>query len=511
MAAAALPMVAQAANDDPTIKGIKQAAADEARAFAKDPIGETCDLLIKAGTIFAIAGGFLYAIAKATAGPEQAYLNDIQDRLGLPRQSSPTGVAPAVPPTPFYQTDLNTITSCVNSLSPSSAPTNQVLLGTASQAADDLVKQAQTGGAPTQVLNDVTALATAIHEIASATNFIVDAVAAGSPQSIINDLWTSAHVYAATVPTLANAVATDYGLTQPYPAAASPTPSVPWWDVPLAVASSVVGAVEADVGAVTSAAANAAQTILSDAEAVGSDVGTGLAYLGKMIQSAPVLLWDSLGYGITWGVNTVASDLWLLLLTLGLAMVLVGCLVKFFYKKFWPRLERRIELNANARVARLWARFDSWNATRAKVGQVRKQAKVEESVAEANALAVPPEPVSVPATVEPAQTLHETPPLNAPIPAPEPEKPLPLGTPTTEVESQLGEPKAIEPSADDLRAQEAARVASLPPPPPPAPAQPQQAPPPVEVTIINPPPRPRRKRRDSREPSSAQLMALASA
>jgi hypothetical protein len=499
--AAALPMVAQAANDDPTIKGIKQAAADEARAFAKDPIGETCDMLIKAGTIFAIAGGFLYAIAKATARQEQGYLNDIENRLGLPPAASPTpppGSKPGAPPATLSTQAIDTAWSTMfNDLT-------QVDWGAVGGDSGQLTGPRGALVQVNKVIADLQDLSSQIQVNTQAEN--TSGVLSNIEQAIENfqqivtlateDVKAQSTANAGSINTvqlntdaLLGVVAAQLGIAVP---ASLQQPTV-------------TQTINADPVIFTQALNDLsgwAQQIETDV----SDVGTGLALIGRGLMNFPVLLWDGLGYGVTWGVNTVASDLWLLLLTLGLAMVLVGCLVKFFYKKFWPRLERRIELNANARVARLWARFDSWNSTRAKVGQVRKQAKVEESVVEANALAVPPEPVSVPATVEPAQTLHETPPLNASTSEPEPEKPLPMATPTTEIEQQLGEPKAIEPSADELRAQEAARVASLPPPPPPEPAQPQQAPPP-----INPPPRPRRKRRDSREPSSAQLMAMASA
>jgi hypothetical protein len=222
---------------------------------------------------------------------------------------------------------------------------------------------------------------------------------------------------------------------------------------------------------------------------------------------------------------------------IGLALAVGGAILGWFWVKIYPRIEGRLELGANARLARIFNRFDRWYKTRGKIREVWTQKGTEGMIYSANANPVfvapveqlpsppPPSPgpdngVTPPEGGGAASTAGSIPP-EAPEPVPTPpdasalipevgqtsdkqEKPVP--TPTSEVEAALGEPAAIEPTNEELRAQEEERKASMPPPPQP-----------ITVTVVNQP-APEVKAPAGRyrgnvhprvEPTSDELFALA--
>jgi hypothetical protein len=135
--------------------------------------------------------------------------------------------------------------------------------------------------------------------------------------------------------------------------------------------------------------------------AVGTEVGEGIAIVGKALINMPRLTFDAIGYASSWGLNQIATDLYPLLIVAGVAMLIASFVISFVGDNIWPKAKARLALNANARLASMWNRFDRWNQSRKKVKEVRFQAATEVQIEAANALSAAPEPVAEPAIVPP--------------------------------------------------------------------------------------------------------------
>ncbi|MGP8075030.1 MAG: hypothetical protein ACLP74_08485 [Thermoplasmata archaeon] len=130
MAMAAVPLVAEETSK--AAEGVRE----RFDALGEDPALYLGNALRKWGSVFLIAGGGSWIIARAAGRMEQSYLNDINNRLGLPASSSPTApkvpaAAAVTPPTPVippYLVALNDIVADVNELGTVSAAANVGLL-----------------------------------------------------------------------------------------------------------------------------------------------------------------------------------------------------------------------------------------------------------------------------------------------------------------------------------------------------------------------------------------------
>ena len=368
----------------------------EARKFDSGPALYVSNLCIKIGAIFLIGAAVTYLGAQATARQEQGYLNDIQDRLGEPRTQPPTPpkVPPPPPAIPFYQAGVQNILGAYNELSPVDASANLALFTAMYTASNGIYTQAQTVGAPSNVLTDLEALNL---DLASCTEAMKGAVLAttGSPTQPpspagASSFWSAAKTLLSGLPGLINQVAVDFGMPAPIPVPQPNLPapaSIPWWEVPLAdaawVGMAIVGTATtiADIpSTVVNDVTGAASWVAGGLSAVANDVGGAVAFIGKALGNLPQLAVDGLGYGITWGLNTICTDLWPGLLVLGAVLVGVGSAIRFTATTLWPRIKPRLELGAKARVDRWLGRFDAWYGTQAKVDTVWKEKGTEAAI-----------------------------------------------------------------------------------------------------------------------------------
>lgn len=210
------------------------------------------------------------------------------------------------------------------------------------------------------------------------------------------------------------------------------------------------------------------------AEAAATTFVGDVSLIGKALFNLPRLTFDAAGYGISWGLNTVAND--------ALAPMAIGAVIGIGFGLFarwvYPRLKPRLVLMANAKTASFWNRFDRAHQMRKKVKEVRELAATDASIETVNA--------ELAAKVEPATVLATPPLIDAPAaggaltkptegeggegsspgvassepppPAPEPVEPVPSEpeapppvpeappppTPTSETEAHLGEPDTTE-------------------------------------------------------------------
>ena len=497
-----------------------EVAHEQWEKFSAGPALYVSNLLIKIGTIFIIGAGVSYIGAQATARQEQGFLNDIQNRLGQPQQGSPTPVKNATPPPPpLYQPQLQAATSAYNSLSPVSAKANLDALNTMLTNAQSLQAQANSQGAPSTVINDINgwvgiiAGAGAFMELAYTATI---GTATEAPNlTIANQGWAAAKVALPDVALLTNQVAIDLGFPAPIPIGVASAPTIPWWEQAFAtIGATVVGATQATVNDVSGIAQSVAQ--------FAGDIGQALAFFAKAFMNAPQLLFDGLGYSVTWGFNTILTDLWPWLLALGVGALAVGCAIKFVFTVVWPHIQTRLELGAQARLSRWLGRFDAWFHTQEKVDQVWEFRGTESAIAAAAAEPVyvrsttplPSAPVPLkgnrakahqvkePKVELPAEDVSKTPtepmvgqtddktdapeappsppeepagpitppPPETPAPPPPPPPETPVPTPTTETEDHLGEVPNRAPTMEQLAEMaakaEAERRMTHPDPPP---------------------------------------------
>lgn len=457
MAAAAL---AAPAVSDATEK-IAQKAQAEFEALAEDPIiyfgrwsRKIGALSLGVGIIFAVAAPYFKRVT-------QQFENDIDRRLGIQIQTPPTISKTPPPPPPKYIDDYSKMVFYgVKNVSSVDAKAAQASLYTAYLAADDAWKLLTADGAPPTFIYDVDQVRGQLLAIANDFGYVPAeeyaaakgrlqadlqgviqiqgalsaAQQSGAPQALIDQLssllfqaeaklatdqniiteyeaqkagksvtvnWAHGKENMTKLLPLLNTVASDFGQPQPFDIPKSGTDSgsspQPWWDV---VYNDTVGAVVMGAETVVATVANDINTIVADAKAIGADVGTGLAVMGKLILNLPMLAFDGLGFSMSWGVSTLMEDLGPPLIILGVGLLAFS----WFALGFWPRLKPRLVLGVNAGQAHLWNRFDKWFHSRRKVQEVWTQKSTEGMIASANL-----NPVYVPKVEE-----AEAPPIEAP-------------------------------------------------------------------------------------------------
>jgi hypothetical protein len=512
--------------------------------FKADPILWVSNFLIKAGAVVFLLGVGAYFISKSSARAAQGYLSDADNVLGINQESPPTPPRnfvplpqpPPAPPPPLQVSYMNAIVEDVNNLGTASAQANVAVLqdmltrlwalaryvygdnaGTATQypaigtgellaisimQTCALVYEMEgrqvpstpewtwewyqgnqvgvydlTNGRPLKLLQAMSGVASAPYSLQGEPNW--DAALSQTSSTVNNDNFKI---------TL-NGLAQGLNLSQPFNVTA-PSSGNQW---------GVIGTIVSDLGGIGTAIAQGAETVGSDVEnaliQAGKDlnsavtqIGGGLAFIGKAFVNFPRLLGDAVGYSASWGAEMIADALYTPLLVAGAGMFIGGSVMKFGYVRMWPKVESRVTLAANVGAARLWNRIDKRLRIRKSIAEVRKQAVTETAIQSANTLALPvvePTPVT-PIPPEPAQDQALPPPEDIqPVPASEnalatpPGEPpeavevtktvettIPGGSTTEETEVFLGEHPTRAPTPDELRAQEANRVASLPPPGP---------------------------------------------
>lgn len=405
MAAAALPLVADAAA--PVVDEAKEQLAK----LKADPVLWVSNLLIKGGAVIFLLGVGAYFIAQADRRAAQGYLTDIDNTLGIPQETPPTPPrnvppAPQPPPaatTPPQVTLLNGIVADVNTLGTTSASGNVTLLQDVLSKLLSLSDLAWGGNPPTQTPStglgqqlDVAIVQTCqlIYQLegrevpsdASWTwefwagqttpayprrdEFLTGIVAqAGSSfvqvgtadwADAISEVSTNSTGTPWTYKVTLNTLAQLLNASQPF--VITSTPAANPWGVVGTVVSDLSGVgQEIAQGAITAGADidNAVVTFGKDAIGVFSDIGQGLAYIGKAIINMPRLIWDSLGYAGSWAGEMIADALYTPLLVAGAAMFIAGSALKFFKANVWPKLSSRLNLLADARMARMWNWVDS--------------------------------------------------------------------------------------------------------------------------------------------------------
>ena len=322
-----------------------------------------------------------------------------------------------------------------------------------------------------------------------------------------------------------NSLASALNLSQPYDLK-TPNTGGNAWGVLGTISQDLSG-----IGAsIEQGAATVAQDIdgaLSGFASAITQLGSSVAIVGKALINLPRLLGDSAGYAGSWGLEMVGEILYPFLLGIGVAMLAIGSVMRWARTQIWPRVAARLRLLADAKLASAFNRFDSRFGIPAKVDEVwalkgRDAAieaaslapKYEQPVEELPTPETTPElkmpapgatsetPAPFPPTSPPAltgppppppgepsdlpegpegpelpqadlaapegQTSAENPPLLGQTEAPS-EAPVPPEGTTEAAEAYLGDHPSRAPTLEELRAQEEARLATLPPEPEPAP------------------------------------------
>ena len=330
-----------------------------------------------------------------------------------------------------------------------------------------------------------------------------------------------------------NGIAYYCNASQPFDLTAPPGQSH-WGVLGAAVAdfSAVGQTLETEYGTVASGIEAAWAMGINDLKQLGADVGAGLGAIAKTLENFPRLLGDGLGFAGTWLGEMIGEVVYPILLLVGGSLLAVGVTIRYVRKVEWTNLKPRLKVMHDARVARFWLWFDHRFNIEGKALEVWQE-KAHEGMLEAAAaepiyiestspLPVPkiplpgqrarsravkpsdrpeaeeaspvietggpaeaqrtkpekegeavstaevqpsPEPAKAEKPPIPAQISHETPTLNV-------QTPIPGGATTEETEKFLGENPTRAPTLEELKAQEAARLASMPPPPPPPPPPP---------------------------------------
>lgn len=123
--------------------------------------------------------------------------------------------------------------------------------------------------------------------------------------------------------------------------------------------------------------------------------------------SLPRMLYDGLIAVLGGGLGALLSTIGPPLVLLGIALMLLGYVIRAYAR----RLAARVELAMNARTAAWWNRFDKWWKTRAKLREVKSFKTTEASIELSNA-----EPEVVPPVVTAPEVVIATPPvIDAPV------------------------------------------------------------------------------------------------
>jgi len=257
------------------------------------------------------------------------------------------------------------------------------------------------------------------------------------------------------------------------------------------VADPIIGTVSGIIGGVTAAA---------------TDITEIPQAIWAAAQVVPYLLWDGFAWAFGSGFGWIGTHVGPWLFGFGLLMIALGVGIRVTSERLFPR----IELAFNARTAGFWNQFDERFHTRAHISEVKSekatQIAVEKAVEKPEVVpsviaseAPEPEtpksgstggsqsPPKAPEGPTPPPPASEQPPLSPEPPQPFPatpaetdemggteEKPLPMGTPTSEIEAGLGGHHATEPTAEELHEQERNRRESHPEPEKLSPEQPSQ-------------------------------------
>ena len=474
--AAALPAVAGVVTDTTArvVEGTKKLLNEG------DPILTVSGWLLRAGTYLAVFG-----IGATLSAPyfRQAAANerhDMQDALGLARTDPPG--KPTPPPAP-YVIQIAAIVAAVNALDPADATLNLQLSQQAAAAAKAML--AAYPNAPQHTIDDMTLLS-------EYCNDLVFDFSQSPP------LWSAAlNTYVPGIESSVNGVELDFGLALTYdtnevPAATSGSVNSPWGIVVTFVEQYAEGLAFGGVaGAIVNVSTNGG--LLSGVEqglsalggavesAVG-DIGSGLQTLAAGIENFPRIIADSVGFVFNWTMGQLLGWIGPLCVYIGVGMAVVGAGMGFTYKNVWPRLERRMVLNVNARGARLWNRFDKWNKSRRKVQEVWTQKPTEGSIESANANPIWTPPVQE--LPEPAIVVPET---DAPALQVKtgPEAPAPAPTPP-EVGEDLG-PGPAAPPAEPSTGSQQVETPPEEPAPAPTPPEPVATPPGEPTSTVTPP------------------------
>jgi hypothetical protein len=430
--------------------------------WSKDPVMKTATGLVKWGSVLSISGGIMWGFS----GPllQQAQLDrwDMEDTLGLPRTVPPNNA----PPPPL-------------------APGPALFLQIVNEATNpDNVNAAHAVSQFVQIQVDLTSLAKLLTDNGKQTAPVgafaplvqagVDCQAAIEALASTPTGWGPAQNQARNLHENLNALGFAMGWGQPFQI---PQPGIPsgWWSPYVAIVvqvSSLGMTIGQDVS-----------TVVNDFKAIAGDIGTGLGVLGRFFANAPRVLGDAFGFLGTWSAGELFGAVGPWLMGLGIGMLALGLGIRQFY----PKGKARVQLYANARSAKVWNWIDRVMHTRKKVEAVWTEKGTEAQIAAANS-----EPVYVQSTTPLPSVKVELPGQRARARAVKPsDRPLPMGTPTTEVEDQLGKKDEREPTAEELRKEEEERKRTLPDDKPPdsvQPGAPGTPPKPPEDTTPPPPP-----------------------
>ncbi|MCI4320577.1 MAG: hypothetical protein L3K23_10705, partial [Thermoplasmata archaeon] len=386
--------------------------------FSKSPAKWMSDHLLKWGLVTVIAGGLSYVIGVASARQEQAYLNDMQARLGLPQTVSPT--PPKIPPAPpsptlaqatvsyvvgsVYNFDLTsaqiTGQKCIDSVNSLTALQESLQSQNANTEAAQNAGLAVIGfykaatalgwvppGTPlTELPTNPNAPLPSFDGVTTTWNYLPGALFTAADGVAID--WSSAVGAEVRVWQAMNAVNVMAGLLNlPVPFLTGnipglPPPPVPapsnggafgWLNGILAPVAAGVATVVGDAQTAVNDIAGFVQGAANGISQFAGDVGQAIAYASRVVMNLPVLFWDSLGYGVTWGAHTVFGDMAPWLLGIGAVMIGVGMMMSYLY----PRLAPRLELLANARGARFWNRVDKRLGIRSNIQAIWTQKATE--------------------------------------------------------------------------------------------------------------------------------------
>jgi hypothetical protein len=483
---------------------VVQLGVDTYRDFSKSPAKWMADHLLKWGLVTVIAGGISYVISVAAARQEQAFLNDIQARLGLPQTVSPT--PPKVPPTPpsptLAQATISFVVGSVYNFDLTNAQiTGQKCIDSVNSLAA-LQSPLQDQYANTEASQNAGLAVIGFYKAATALGWVPP----GTPLTAFPTnpnaplptpgATTTTWIYAPGVLfTAADGVAVDWDsavgaevrvwqamnavnqmaalLNMPQPFVTGQIPGQPAPPVPASTnggafgwLSGIFAAAGADLSTLGADATQAVNdvagffgTVASDVQKFAGDVGGAIAYASRVVLNFPILMWDALGYGVTWGTHTVFGDMAPWLVVIGAVMIAVGVAMTYLY----PRIMPRLELLANARGARFWNRFDKRLGIRSGIQAIWTQKSTEASMHSANANPVfvppeqelPPTPVPEPPPAATPAPIQEAPKVPEPVPV-APEGPSPNSAPETPIPT----PEA------PVKAPDAANAADSPPPPP---------------------------------------------
>ena len=372
-------------------------AAGVGRDFSKDPMKWVADHAVKWGFMTALAGGLSYIVSVASARQEQAFLNDIQARLGQPTTVSPTPPkAPPPAPTPtLAQTTMTIVAGSVYNIDlTNSKVTGQKCLDAVNALQMLLDQLLAQGGSPDAIagcvlgIQDFGLAAQQLGWWPPGTSVTVAPTNPGDPPTTLTYqvwtydsaktvYWSQAEDWVWVASNATNQVAQALNLPVPFnvPTAAPGAPPPPkpvsattfgWLSGFTAFIVQGVVSLGADAQQAVNDVTGAIGTVANDVQAFAGDVGKAVAFASRMILNLPIIGFDALGYGVCWFGHTVFGDMAPWLLGLGVGLMVAGAVAGMLYPKIVPRMK----LGIDARSARFWNRFDNWFHTREKAGDV---------------------------------------------------------------------------------------------------------------------------------------------